>query len=130
MTETIPSTTTAEPADPDTSETAPEFYGHIIIEWPAPRKASYPVPLAGGGCSIYDADTSRQIVTAEQITVSADAAHWITAQLTVCTDDKGLPVLFQNEDGSVTIYPDEDGNGVRTATFPFLVTEMRVRQET
>ena len=119
-------TETAE-AEVRSDDERPTYCGRVIIEWPAPGRS--PV-LPGWGCSIFDAETGKPVVTAEKLvipSVTATAADVITCDLTVFADEDGTPVLFPREDGHVTAWPAHGGGGVKTATFPFLVAEMRVR---
>jgi hypothetical protein len=106
-----------------------QYCGYVIIEWPAPRlKDGIPRPMPAWGCTILDAQTGKPIVTAEKITVqrvTADAQSFITADLAMLADDKGMPVLGPGEDGRVVIWPDENGE-IRRGVFPFIVAEMRV----
>lgn len=126
---------TAEPDEiTEAGAEAPQYYGAVIIEWPAPKQVDPDRPLAGWGCSILDAGTGKQITTVEKISipaVTADATNFITADLTMFADEDGLPVLFPEpspgKPGSVKIFLDADGKP-RAGTFPFLVAEMRVRQ--
>ena len=112
------------------------YHGRVIIEWPAPHERR-PV-LPGWGCSIFDAETGKQIVTVSRIKVpgvqvTADAESVFVAELTMFADEDGKPVLFPDEHpslrdrlGPTRVFVDDDGN-VRTGTFLFLVAEMRVR---
>lgn len=108
----------------------------MIIEWPAPGKQDSPYygAMPGWKCAIFDAETGKPVNTVQKIAipaVTADAVHWVTCWLTMDADDDGKPVLFPEpspgKPGSVKICVDGDGK-VRTGTFPFLVSEMRIRQ--
>jgi hypothetical protein len=110
-------------------EDGPVYYGLVIIEWPAPLRKGEVRPLAGWGCAILDAETGKPVTTVEKLfvpPVTAAAQAFITCELTMFADDKGMPVLFAREDGNFTVFPDGEGK-IRTGTFPFLVAEMRVR---
>lgn len=100
-----------------------QYYGLVIIEWPAPRrKDGVPGVLAAWGCSILDAATGEPITTAEKATilrVTADAQSFIIADLVMLADLDGNPV----PDGK----PRWRDGKVITGVFPFLVAEMRVR---
>lgn len=107
------------------SDTAPTCYGHIIIEWPAPRGTDYPRLMPGWACAIFDAATGKPVTTAEKLVIPAvtvDARRFITAELTMLADEDGNPVF----DGNPHV---RDGE-IITATFPFLVAEMRVAGQT
>ena len=99
------------------------YYGRVIIEWPAPGRSG---ALPGWGCSILDAETGQQVVTVSRVSVTADAEDAIRADLTMFADDNGMPVLFPDIDGNLTIWQAGDGD-IKTGTFLFLVAEMRVR---
>lgn len=92
----------------------------IIIEWPAPLPGGPPSALAGSRIVITDALSGKQIKTCSRLTVNADAAMLVTAELTLPVDEDGEPIL----DGTPVL---RDGE-ILTATFPFTVSEMRVRQ--
>jgi hypothetical protein len=99
------------------------YYGRVIIEWPAPGRSP---ALPGWGCSIFDADTGEPIVTVTRLkmpSVTVDAQDVITADLTMLADEDGMPVL-----GKVPQFIDIKDGEIPSGTFPFLVTEMRVRQ--
>jgi hypothetical protein len=130
-------TTEAAEAEVRSDEASPGDYGRVIIEWPAPHEGR---PLPGWGCSIFDAETGRQIVTVEKIAipaVTADASGLITCWLTMFADPDGKPLLFPERRpdplgrpghiGSEILYPDEGCGGIKTGVFPFSVAEMRVR---
>ena len=103
--------------------TAPEadaYRGVIIIEWP-PRGPS-PYHVLGGWQSLFlDAVTGKPIMTVSEadIIVHTGAESRVTATLTMFADEAGEPIL----DGSPVI---RDGEAL-TGTFPFAVSEMRVR---
>jgi hypothetical protein len=107
-----------------------QYYGYVIIEWPAPRRSDgIPRMMPAWGCTILDAGTGKPITTVEKITVervTADAQSFITADLAARADPDGNPVLFPGEDGHCPVYLDEQGR-IRTGVFPFIVAEMRVR---
>jgi len=99
-------------------EAAP-YRGVIIIEWPAPVNAGSPYNvMAGCLLTVTDAVSGAQIKTCTDITIRANAEALVTADLTMLTDEDGEPLFGE---------PVPDGGGFRTATFPFLVGEMRVR---
>jgi hypothetical protein len=76
--------------------------------------------MTGWKVTVTDAVTRRRITTATGISVRVSPESLVTADLTVFTDADGEPVL----DGQ----PVMDGGEIRTGTFTFLVTEMRVRE--
>jgi hypothetical protein len=132
----------AEIAGDDPWPQGPErqYYGYVIIEWPVPRrKDGIPRMMPAWDCSILDATTGKLITTVEKATilrVTADVQSFITCDLVMFADDKGMPLLFPERIpdpqgrpgriGSERIYTDDDGK-VRTGVFPFIVSEMRVR---
>lgn len=118
-------TTELAGAEERTGEKPPVLYGYVIIEWPAPKPGPHPRGMPAWGCSIFDAASGKQITTVETINipaVRADATTWVTCWLTMFADAEGKPVL----DGT----PQMVDGAVRMETFPFLVSEMRVRQDT
>ena len=99
-----------------------EYRGAVIIEWPPPsRKGPYGC-MAGWMMTVFDAVSGKQITTVSHadVVVHADASDLLTADLAMFTDEAGEPVY----DGPPVM---KDGEAL-TATFPFLVAEMRVRQ--
>jgi hypothetical protein len=99
-----------------------EFRGTVIIEWPAPARPGTGV-LPGWKVAIYDASApdaaeSKLITTVMRVAVHASAQTIIEADVTMFADEDGNPVL----DGAPVV---KDGDIV-TATFPFLVAEMRI----
>jgi hypothetical protein len=132
-------TTEAAEAGVRGDEDGPVYYGHVIIEWPAPLKPGEVRALTGWRCAILNAATGKPVTTVEKIfvpPVTAAAQAFITCELTMLADDKGMPLLElervpdpQGRPGHIgheRIYVDDDGR-IRTGTFPFLVAEMRVR---
>jgi hypothetical protein len=98
----------------------PDAYrGVIAIEWPPPNGASPYSSMPGCLVSVTDALTGKPIMTCTKIIVHADAGALVTADLTMFADADGEPLL----DGEPVI----DGDGFRTGVFPFLVSEMRVK---
>jgi hypothetical protein len=99
-----------------------QYRGVVIIEWPPPTRGSPYVTMTGVAVSVFDAVTGKPIVTVmyNGITVRTDADGVVIADLTMIADEDGGP-LFGGE-------PELDAGPYRTATFPFLVTEMRVRE--
>lgn len=116
MTETAPHAVT-----PD-EEAAPPYRGAVVIEWPAAAGSSPYAVMIGRRVKITDAVTGKPVTAcwAADITVHADACALVTADLTLFADADGEPLL----DGMPVL----DGEEVRTATFPFLVAEMRVAE--
>ena len=90
----------------------------MIIEWPAPVGGSVYACLLGRGARVTDAVTGKPLAYTG-LTVHADAAGLVTADLTMAATDSGLPLLEGD--------PVPDGEEVWTGTFPFVVSEMRVR---
>lgn len=117
---------TAE-AEERSDEKRPDFYGRVIIEWPAPRSGV----LAGWGVAIRDAATGEPITTAMSIKIGADAEHEITAELTQILGTDGQPARQGPPDPVTGRVPDialdigEDGEP-KTAVFRYIVAEMRV----
>jgi hypothetical protein len=106
------------------------FQGVIALEWPAPRPASQVEPLPGWGISVFDAISGRQIMTVTKVEVRAPVSGVITADLTMFTDEDGKPVYELEpgaSKGSLKI-PALEGGKPREGTFPFYVSQMRVRQ--
>ena len=107
-------------ADDEGADRPDDYRGVIIIEWPAAHGASPYSAIAGRMVEITDALTGKPIRTCTGVTVHADMDRLVTADLTMFADEGGLP-LFDGE-------PVRDGDGFRTGVFPFLVSEMRVRE--
>lgn len=109
----------------------PVYYGYVIIEWPAPLKPGEVRAMPGWRCAILNAETGKAITTVEEIFVPAVSAaqRFITCELTMFADDKGMPLLeVERQPGHPPGIAHLDDNGkIRTGTFPFLVAEMRVR---
>ncbi len=109
-------------------ESAPDYYGWIIIEWPAarPRTADYPWPqvLAGYGCRAIDAMTGRPFLVMS-IQVDAHAERLITADVTMFATTGGRPLHRHPGEHPCKVQVDDAGE-VITGTFTFLVAEMRV----
>ena len=117
---------TAEVAGAKVREADRTYYGRVIIEWPAPGRSSV---LPGWGCSVFDAGTGKPVTTVEKIripAVTAEAEGVITCELTMFADPDGMPVLFPDIDGNLTIWQAGDGD-IKTGTFLFYVAGMRVR---
>lgn len=95
-----------------------DYRGAIIIEWPPPG----PYAMTGYAISVFDAATGKPIITVMHngLTVRTDADGLVTADLTMIAGEDGEP-LFGGE-------PELDAGPYRTATFPFMVSEMRVRE--
>jgi hypothetical protein len=115
VTETAPHAT----ADDWTAEPGPPYRGVIAIEWPAPTGGSIYACMLGRLVKITDAVSGKPVTTCSDIAVHADSGALVTADLTLFADEDGEPVL----DGKPAV---RDGETL-TATFPFVVSEMRVR---
>jgi len=100
-------------------EAAPPYRGVIIIEWPAPFGASPYSAMTGHAVEITDALTGKPVRTCLRASVAVDMEAIVTADLTLFADEDGEPLL----DGEPVL----DGGEIRTALFPFVVAEMRVR---
>lgn len=109
------------PDDGDwTAEPGPPYRGVVAIEWPAPVGGSIYACMIGQGVRVTDAATGKRIATCLNVTVHADPGALVTADLTMFADEDGEPVL----EGEPVL-----GDGeILTGTFPFVVSEMRVRQ--
>ncbi len=95
------------------------YRGVVIIEWPAPYGAGPYSAMHGGKAAITDAVTGALLTTVSRAVVTASPQDLMTAELTMLADAGGEPV----PDGPPVV----EGGTVRTGTFTFLVTEMRVR---
>ncbi|HMH94744.1 MAG TPA: hypothetical protein VK586_27125 [Streptosporangiaceae bacterium] len=97
-----------------------QYRGVIIIEWPPPGASPYSA-MTGWNVAITDAVTGQAITTvmSTDITVHADAERMVTAALTMFADENSEPLL-----GGMPVM--KDGEAL-TGVFPFLVSEMRVR---
>ena len=118
-------TDTAEAAAP-ACETGPgadlAFEGMVIIEWPArrPEGTAGVKPLIGKLTAVYDALTGTVLTTVTKIEVHAWPSGYVTADLTMFTGEDGRPLY---DIGKARV---AEGRPV-AGTFPFWVTEMRVR---
>lgn len=92
------------------------FEGSVILAWPRPVNG-----MLTGQCLTVLLPGGKNVptVTGVSVHVSMDEPVW--AELTMWVDADGHP-LYGGSDGEPLI---GDG-GVVTATFPFLVSEMRV----
>ena len=115
-------TGTAPHASLSDEDAAPPYRGTVIIEWPPAVGSSPYAVMIGARVRIWDAVTGKPIATCTRadITVHADACALVTADLTLFTDEDGEPFY-----GGTPVVRDGE---VLTATFPFLVAEMRVGQ--
>lgn len=108
-------------APEDDEETAGDYRGVVIIEWPAPYGVPPYSALIGRACTVTDAVTGKPILTCTRVVVRASMDEIVTADLTVLADADGNPLL----DGEPVVAP--CGREFLTGTFPFAVSEMRVR---
>lgn len=118
-------TTDVAEAGTSSDEAPPTYDGCVIIEWPGPPKRGIGA-IAGGAIAIYDAFSGDEphgkmitTVSSADIVIHARAEDLVTADLTMFADEDGKPVFG----GKPHI---RDGE-VITATFTFLVADMRVR---
>lgn len=95
------------------------YRGVVIIEWPAPYGTGPYSAMHGGGAAITDAVTGALLTTVSRAVITASPQNLVTAELTMLADADGEPI----PDG----LPVVEGGEIRTGTFTFLVTEMRVR---
>jgi hypothetical protein len=110
-------TQTAEPA----VDYPAEFAGTLGIEWPAGDLAAGKA-LHGWKITPYDAE--GPVTTVSEIALHASVLGLIWADLTMFTDKDGRPVLHLPDHQA----PHLGGDGRPTeATFPYLITSMRVR---
>lgn len=126
------------PEDQAAGETGPvlTFEGVIIIEWGQPRPGHPGQPLAGWKTAIFDALNGKPITTVSKIEIHVPANGLVTADLTMFTDRDGKPLMELERrpkpgGGWAQVVHLRDGDmskGIATGTFPFLVSEMRVRQ--
>jgi hypothetical protein len=101
----------------------PDYRGMIRIEWPPPNQAAAALRVVSGrGTAITDAVTGEPITTVSHadITIRADAADRVTAELVMFADLDGEPLPRG--------LPAPDGDGFRQGTFTFAVAEMRVQE--
>lgn len=111
----------SEPATVETAADAdaPEYRGVIVLEWPASYGYSPYSAMPGALLSIFDALTGKPIITCLSVTIHADQAGQVTADLLMLTDEHGQP------DYDAAGWA--EGDDFPTAVFPFFVSEMRVR---
>lgn len=97
-----------------------DYRGVIIIEWP-PRGPSPYHAMDGWQSLFLDAVTGKPIMTVSEadVIVHTGAESRVTATLTMFADEAGDPIL----EGLPVV---RDGE-ILTGTFPFAVSEMRVR---
>jgi hypothetical protein len=76
--------------------------------------------LLGREVRVTDAASGKLITTCSDLTVHADAGALVTADLTLFAGEDGEP-LFEG-------MPVLDGKEIRTGVFPFVVSQMRVRE--
>jgi hypothetical protein len=97
-----------------------DYAGVVMIEWPPATGTGPYAAMIGRAASVFDAVSGKQIKTCAGITVRVNMEELVTADLTLLAGADGEPIL-QGE-------PVLDGEGIRTGVFPFLVSEMRVRE--
>lgn len=95
------------------------YRGVIAIEWPAGAGSPYAC-MIGRLAAVSDAVSGKPILTCSGITVHVGVDELVTADLTLFAGEDGEPLFDGN--------PYLDGDEIRTAVFPFLVAEMRVRE--
>jgi hypothetical protein len=110
------------PARSEAVEYEGAYRGMIRVEWPPANPASPYTALPGSLITITDAVTGQPIstVTHADITIRADAAARVTAELTMLAGLDGEPLA----DGA----PIMGGEGIRQGVFTYAVTEMTVRE--
>lgn len=101
------------------AERPDQFAGIVVITWPQPQGTA----LHGWAVTITDAATGQPVrtVTSMEVHLHAAAEDVIWAECEIFADTDGAPIL----DGEPIV--DTEGAPL-TATFPFLVTEMRVAE--
>jgi hypothetical protein len=100
-----------------------EVRGAVIIEWPKPAPLGVGA-LTGRLTAVYDPFTGgapgpKPITTVSGITIRVGMDEIVTADLTMFADADGNPVydgMPHMRDGEIIL-----------GTFPFIVSEMRVR---
>ena len=99
-----------------------QYAGVIVIEWPPGAGTGPYHVMSGTGVNIKDAVTGKAVNTCMSADITVRVAGWgmVTAELTLFADADGDPIL----DGE----PVEADGEILTGVFPFLVSEMRVRQ--
>lgn len=117
LTRLCPICVAAKSECPCPDDAPPAYRGVVIIEWPAAHGASPYSSMTGWKVSVADAVTGKPITTCTRITVHVDPGALVTADLVMLAGADGEPLL----DGV------PDGDGCQARAFPFLVTEMRVR---
>jgi hypothetical protein len=96
----------AEPSD--------QFQGYLTIVWPKPG------PTFGELIELFDADTGQRITSVLDMKIHASPGNIVTAELLMLVNEQGAPLP-----ADATPIPAENGEGARTGTFRWLVTEMR-----
>jgi len=105
------------------AERPSRFDGTMTVTWPRPRGGAVPA----WAVSLADAATGEAITTVTGFTtrIHAVAGDVVWAEVTMFADGDGRPLLS----GRPVLAPLADRDAVKTGTFAFLVTEMRVAPE-
>ncbi len=111
-----------DPVTEDNGDDVAQYRGVIAIEWPAATRPGPYGAMIGRMTAVTDLVTGKEIRTCTGITVNVDMDRLVTADLTLFADADGEPIL----DGEPVLLDAERGE-FRTAVFPFLVGEMRVK---
>jgi hypothetical protein len=100
------------------------FEGVVTIEWRASGQSASPTVMPGWTFAIRDPG-GEMITTVTDLTFHAPGDGLVWAELTMFCDAEGRPILAGTPDEISARWVAGD-DGIRTATFPFLVAGMSV----